>query len=156
MTTTSVLQGVLARHTNTLYAVLLTIEHDDLPATVRLTNARENIVSNGNTYAATAFDWLEPDEGEDAGRGRLRIENISRAIVVALEALPYVPKPTVTVDLIERDEPDTPQRPFPPFQSATYAVDAFSIEIELGWENDDDEPSCAIRYTPNVAAGLFL
>lgn len=52
--------ALYAQQTSVVPLMLLTIDHDDLPAPVRLVSDLQNVVSRGNTYLAYPFEPMLP------------------------------------------------------------------------------------------------
>ncbi|MBU0598807.1 DUF1833 domain-containing protein [Patescibacteria group bacterium] len=147
-------QAIFAQETAEVFLLLLTIDHDDLDAAIRVVNNAENITSNSLEYQAFPFEMNLPDDTEDAlSQVTLTICNVDRQIVQAVRSISS--PPTVTLNVILASDPDTVEAgPFEfTMKSADY--DALTVTGSLAAEDILNEPFPADRYTPNLFPGLF-
>src|SRR5579885_2175455 len=80
-------QAVNAQETGEVFLLLLTLDHDELAAPIRVVNNTVDIVSRGNTYIAYPFQLELPAEDADQiSSVRLSIDNVDRTIVQSLRA----------------------------------------------------------------------
>ena len=94
-----------AEATDEVPLVLLTVDHDELDAPIRVCDNIEAITSNGNTFLALPFDVELPDDGERPGEARVRIDNVSRDIALVLRRIST--PPLVTIQVVLASQPDT-------------------------------------------------
>lgn len=133
--------------------VLLTLDHDDLAAPIRVVNDREDVTSGGNVYVAFPFEIALPDQLEDAAPGaRLQISNVSREIGQAVRDISSAP--TVTIQVIRRDTPNTIELQFPAMYLRNVRFDALWVTGDLEFEDLGREPFPAHTFSPANFPGL--
>jgi hypothetical protein len=85
---------------------LLVIEHEDLPAPVRLSGDRVDTVSRGQVYTAMPFELRLPDDIEGQARSaEITIVDVSREITAWLRQARSAPE--VTIELVRLADPDS-------------------------------------------------
>lgn len=137
------------------WLILLTITHQGLaPELRRWVNAREDVVSNGETYKACEFDVILPEQdGEHLGRARLRISNIDRDIQ---DAILYAdPPPKVQFQIVLSSDPDEVEQSTGELRLERVTADVNWIEGELGPPDTAVEPYPGDSFTPANFPGLF-
>ena len=100
------------QETGEVFAMLLTIEHDDLPTPILLTDAGTDIVyasdlldANGNvaakagTYVAMPISIVPPGQSDEQLRGRLTMPNIDMRIGEATDSIHTPAQVTITAVL---------------------------------------------------------
>jgi hypothetical protein len=146
--------AIYAQETGEACLILLTIEHADFDAPLRVVCNRENVTSRGNVYTATAFEFILPDEREgQPPRATLRIDNVDRLIVNTLRAIQS--PATITAEVVLASQPDTVEAAFSNLSLKNVNYDALVVEGELGYEILLDEPFPAGRFVPESFPGLF-
>lgn len=123
---------------------LMTITHPTLGTPIRLVNNTKDIVSRGNTFTRSAFNFTPPAQVEDGEpTASIEIENVSRIIEEVLAGL--TSEPTFTGEVVLASSPDTVQLgPFVlPLSSAELTQN--SIRLTLGFANP-----LLMRVFPNV------
>lgn len=76
--------GAFAQTTGQVFLVLIkmVIQFSGGPATVRVVNNTEDIVSNGQTFTAYPYEILLPEESEGKVTGaRLRLDNVYSSLL---------------------------------------------------------------------------
>jgi hypothetical protein len=74
--------------TSTVFLTLLEIDHSSLTTPIRVVNNNENIISNGDTYYASAFMFTPPSQNDgDITPAKLDIDNVDRTIVEAVRTI---------------------------------------------------------------------
>jgi hypothetical protein len=99
-------QAMFDQSTDSVFLVLLTLSHPDLPSDIRLVNNRQSVVSGGETYSPYAFGVDMP--GDSEGRVSavyLVIDNTDRSIVQAVRSINDAP--TVTIRVVLASAPNT-------------------------------------------------
>jgi hypothetical protein len=155
-----------AETTDEIWLVLLTFSHPDLAALaidrpdigisdgeLRLVANDTDIVSNGRTFMAYAFEWIPPgqsEQGRDAAR--IRLDNVDRRIVEMIRLLKTSPE--VTAEIVLASDPDVVEQSFPAFIIPAPGWSMLTIEADLKARDDDDEPAIAWTYSPRFAPGL--
>ena len=147
-------RAAYAENTDEVFIVLLTIEHDDLVAPIRVSSDAVDTPSRNQTFTAYPFEVTLPDAREGAlPRAFLRIDNVDRQIVEAIRAISEAV--TVTIEIVLASDPDFVEVCYPGFRLRKVAWDAFVIEGELTLRHKADEPYPANRFTPSAYPGLF-
>lgn len=139
--------------TGDAFLVLLTLEHDDLPAPIRVTSDEVDTQSRGESYVAFPFELTLPDDGERPPRARLVIDNVSREIVAAVRSI--VGPPLVTMEIVRGSAPDDVEASFPFFRLINVGYDSLTVEGELVAEDLSREPFPEARFVPSRFPGLF-
>lgn len=146
--------ALYAAQTAEVFLQLLTIEHDDLVAPIRLVDNTEAIVSAGETFDPFPFRIVLPAETDtELPTVELVVDNVSREL---LEEVRSISTPfTVTLEIVLASDPDTVEAgPFL-FESRSASYDVQTLRFELGAETFMTEPFPADIYTPTTYPGLF-
>lgn len=144
----------MAQETGEVFLYLLDLAHP-LISTMRFVNNPVDIVSNGQTYQAFAFDLTIPDDREDEiTRIQLAIDNVDRRIV---EAVRSIDTPAVfTLRVIRAAEPDVAVAgPYAcTLRNVTYT--ALTVSGDLWpYENITNEPFPQHVFDPSRFRALF-
>ena len=147
-------QDLFDQETGEAFIILLTLSHVDLSIPIRVCNNGVNIISNGDTYFALPFEISLPsDEGGDIPRAVVRIDNVNRAMVIAIRSIST--SPTVQMDIIRASAPNVLEVSFPDFIFTGISYDAFTISGDLTLENFLLEPYPAGVFDPSRFPGGF-
>lgn len=134
---------------------LLEIEHADLATPIRVVNDTQDLVSNGDTYIAFAFRVTLPDDLEgQLPRARLSIDNVGRELVQWLDSSGGGQGATVRIMQVMRDDPDTIEFEIT-LDLVNVSQNVIEVSGELGFEDTLNLSGVPIRYSPDVAPGLF-
>jgi len=145
---------LLKQETGEAFLVLLTIDHDDLTAPIRVVNNHENITSNGNEFIAFPFEIELPGAGGDSlPEVTLRIDNVDRQIVQAIRSISG--PPTVTLEVIMASTPNTIEAGPYEFTLRDATYDALTVEGRLQFQDILNEPYPADSFGPSGFQGLF-
>lgn len=146
--------GLYDESTGEVFLMLVTLDHDDLVTPIRLTNNAVNIDSNGDTYLALPFEiTLAHDSGDTLPRLKAKIDNVEDTIVSTIRSLTTAP--TISVNIVRGDDPDTIEISFPNFTLADARYSAVSIEGEFTLQHYLNEPFPSDSFTPARFPGLF-
>ncbi len=152
--TTASLNAINAAQTAAVFLVLLTIDHDDLAAPIRVCSNSTDIVSRGNTFVAFPFDISLPDDAENgAPRARLSIDNVDRSIVQAIRTI--TSSPSILIEIVRSADLATVEASFVDFRMTNIAYDAQVVTADLTVEDYTAEPFPAGQFTPSLFPGLF-
>lgn len=152
--TVALTTSAFAQETTDVWLVLVTIEHADLAAPIRVVNNTEDVVSGGDTYTAFPFEVTLPDSKDDApDRGRLVIDNVSREIAQAIRSI--TSPATVTFEVIRAAAPDTIEMTWPFFKLTNVKWDVLQVSGDLTLEDFTSEPYPAGIFSPAGFPGLF-
>lgn len=139
------------------FVTLVTIEHSSLPAPLRLCNQWQNFTSRGETYLA--YPMLDAGFAEEREsripRAGVVMEDVDQAIVAALRSLDPRDPPTVTVELVTAEEPNTVQPPSLTFEMRSAQGDGATIEAEVTAEHLVGLRAPGYFVTPYTAPGRF-
>lgn len=146
--------SLMAPETAKVWLNLLTVSHDDWGSPYRFVDNLGDVVSNGNTFTAYPFQLSIPAESAgELPRVELMIDNTEQLLIAAIESLPS--PPTVALEIVLADTPDTVERGPWTFTVREVAYRAEDIRIELSYEPLTAEPFPTLRFTPTKFAGLF-
>jgi hypothetical protein len=149
-----VVQGMLAQHSRIVLLVLLDVAHADLAETIRLVNNTKDIVSNGNTYTATAFEaTLPPDTEDRLPTAQLRVTNVDQTLMTALRSVSS--SPTFTLRVVNSDTPDVSEWGPMNMELRGHESDAQFIRLNLSQTDLTQEGFPYPRFDPPNVPGLF-
>jgi len=147
-------QALHAAETDEVFIVLLTIDHADLSAPIRVSSDAVDTVSRGDTFVAFPFELTLPEDSDDRPpRARLRIDNVDRRIVLAIRSIGSTP--SVKIEIVRGADPDTVEAVFPDFCLRDLRYDALTVEGTLTLEAFIAEPYPARIFSPAEFPGLF-
>lgn len=134
--------------------VLLTINHADLSAPIRVVNNTVNITSRGDLFTAFPFDITLPTDNPDtAPRARLQIDNVSREIGQAIRQISSAA--TMLIEVVRTDDFDTLELSFPTLTLRNVRFDAFKVSGDVLAEDIHTEQYPAYTFNPSTTPGLF-
>ena len=150
------------QETGEVFAALITLEHDDLPAPILLTEAGTDIVyasdlidANGNvaalagTYEYAAIEAIAPGQSDEQPRGALRVPNVDQAVGAAIDAIHDPLKVTITF-VLASDHTAIVGGPHLSLELANVRGDAMIVEGELTRPSLSVEPWPKHRIRPSV------
>ena len=147
-------QAVYAQETTQEFIVLIALSHPDLSTAIRVNSSGADIVSNSETFVAFPFEVVLPDDIDDRPpRAKLRIDNISREIVLAVRTLSSAP--FVNIQIVMASSPDTIEAEFLDFRLSNITYDQLTVEGDLTLEEFIGEPYPARVFSPADFPGLF-
>jgi hypothetical protein len=147
-------QAVYAQETAEEFIVLIALSHPDLATPIRVNSSGADVISNGETFVAYPFEVVLPDDVDDRPpRAKLRIDNISREIVLAVRTITSAP--FVTIQIIMASSPDVLEAEFLDFRLANITYDQLTVEGDLTLEEFIGEPYPARVFSPADFPGLF-
>lgn len=154
MVTETGLRAATDQASSEVYITLITFSSPDLAAPLRFALNDEDIVSNGNTYLASGFQYKPPSEGDSGvSAGTLRIDNVDRSITDAIHQM--TASPDITIVEILASDPDTAQSTLPAFKFFNIGWNKDTVEGSIGILDDQDEPSVSLNFTPKHAPALY-
>lgn len=165
MTTTTFKEAAYAQETDEVFAVLVTLESDELTDPIRICDDAfmkledlgediYGIISNGDSYIFMPFDiWLPRDDKSGTVSAKISIQNIDRRIV---ETARSVTKPVnVKMQCVLASTPDVIEIEFTDFQLSNVKYDVMTVEGDLTLNYWGLEPWPSWSYTPSNFPGLF-
>lgn len=152
--TASAKEVINAQETGEALLFLLTIEHEDLPAPIRVVANTENITSQGRLFLAYPFQIILPvEDANTAPVGKLVIDNIDRTILSALGQLNS--PPTVTLELALSSTPDVVEVGPVVFKWYNTQWTPVAITADLTFEDVLNQRFPGDLFTPADFPGLF-
>lgn len=147
-------QAVYAQETEHEFVVLISISHDDLEEPIRVNSSGKDVLHNGDNYVAFPFEVILPDDVDDRPpRAKLRIDNISREVVLAIRTISSAPR--VTIRIVMAETPDVVEAEFLDFRLSNITYDQLTVEGDLTLEEFIGEPYPARVFSPADFPGLF-
>ena len=146
--------AMFAEETSDGLFALLTIDHDDLSAPIRVVHNQVDVVSRGDTFTAFPFELILPtSEPDSPPRAQLTIDNVSREIGQAIRTVSSAP--TVLIEVVRIDDPDTLELSFPALNLRNVRFDVAKVTGDLVSEDLQLEPYPALTFSPPHFPGLF-
>ena len=135
--------------------VLLEISHALLAEPMRLVNDVQDVVSNGQNYVATSFNFVWPDDmDKQTPRAQLSIANTRGDVGAFFERTHGGRGAVLTVLQIMRSAPD--------FVEDRLVLDLKNVQVttqtvsgQLGYDDVLNRPGTPATYRPESAPGLF-
>jgi len=125
---------VSAQQTDSVWLVLLTIDHADLEQPIRVTSDGRPTLSNGDLYQPFPFAVTLPDDVEGrAPQARLQIDNTSLEVVAQLRGL--ATPPSVRLQIVRAEDPDVIEREWVGLEWRSSAIDLASVTGTLSVED---------------------
>ena len=147
-------EAVFASQTGEAFLALVTLDHPELASPVRVSSDSTDTPSRGETFVAFPFRITLPeDSAERPPRARLKIDNVDRTIVKKLRAISSAP--TVLIEIVRGDDPDTVEASFPDFKLRDAGYDVLEVEGDLDLEDFISEPYPAFIFSPAHFPALF-
>ena len=116
----------------TAWLVLLTLEHPELDAPIRVTSDAVATTSNGHTFQPFPFEVTLPDDVEGrAPQAQLRIDNTSQEIIALLRGL--TTPPSLTIQIVRSATPDVVEREWSglEWRSSQYDIGAITGTLTI-------------------------
>jgi hypothetical protein len=153
-TSTAARAQLYAQHATQAFLHLVTIDHDDLAAPIRVTDNLTDIVSNGVTF--TAFPMrvvLPPDVPAEMPQVDLIIDAVDRSIITAVRSI--ATPPSVTINVIMASTPDVIECGPLMYEAIGVDYNATEVRLRLEVERILSEPYPCNLFTPSNAPLLF-
>lgn len=156
-------QAIYAQSTDEVFIVLVTIEHENFEAPIRVCSdpfevlpdlGVKGVVSRGEEYIYLPFTINLPLQDEQGiARASISIDNISREIVAAVRQASTALG--VSIEIVLASDVDTPELSVQDFRLETVSYDAFTVSGDISIEYFELEPYPARRFTPSDFPGIF-
>lgn len=134
--------------------VLLKLEHPSI-ATAYVVNDTRDWVIGGTTYVGLPFRFKLPDANPgEAPRAQIEIDNVGRALMAELEALPPTGALLATFSVVSRAQPTVVDYSF---QAPLSGISA-NVQVLTAVVGNDDAlraPAVKVRFDPSTSPGLF-
>lgn len=108
--------------------LLLTIEHADLEAPIRVVRNDEDIVSDGETFYAYPFEFLFEARGEDSGgeSAVITVDNVAPELIGLMRSSRVSPE--IRLDVVMASSPDDYEQTFEGMTLRNVEYDAERID----------------------------
>lgn len=149
-------QSLIARNSPDAWLILVTIDHENLPAPVRVVNDSQNVISRGNEWLAYAFDLtLADDSLESQPQISFTLDNVDRFLTDQLRAI--TSPASFTLEVIRSGDPDVVEMSIEDLILRRVEWDAATINgsIELEDVFSAAFPSAGGTINPRQYPGLF-
>lgn len=151
----SALQAMLAQQTDEVVLVALQIDHADMAAPLKFVNDTQDLTRADGEYIGFPFQIKFPEDTEDnTPQVSIVIDNVDQRVIKEIRALQG--PPDITIEIILRSQPDTPE--VGPLTMKLKKVDynALAISGTISYSEDFlNEPYPKNKFTPKTAAGMF-
>ena len=138
-----------------LWLMLLEINHSALAAPLRFAVDSQELVSQGNTYAAIgARIELPDDQDTQYPRAQIVIDNVGRSLMRILEDTHGMRGATVKLIQVYRSRPDIWEQEIEMDMRDITATQS-TVSAQLSFDNVFDRPSVPLTYRPTTKPGLF-
>lgn len=147
-------EQITARTGDTPYVWALEITHDALAPPIRIARSPSDVVSNGDTFFGSYFDFTAPGETDETTRGAVTIENISQRIGQAVRKIKGEVSCRVMAWL--ESDPNTLEHDFNFLRMMNFQVNDLTVTAEIWGHDLAGEPCPARRATPEATPGLWV
>lgn len=148
------MRAAKAQQTDEAFGILVTIEHEDLPAPLRLNNLGANIISRGETYVHCPMQpTILDDDPDRPPQALLLMSNIDRTIIAALRST--IKPSNVTMEVIRASEPDYLEASMTNLEMRTVEYDGLLIQGNLSPRKIKSQPAIDYTYGPGMFPGLY-
>lgn len=147
-------QAIFSQESGEAFIILLTIDHPELAAPIRVSSDGVNTISRSNTFISFPFEISLPlEDPERPPRARLQIDNVDQQIVQAVRTITSAP--TVLIEIVLSSQPDIVEVTIPDFKLTNASYNALSVTGDLSLEEFLQEPYPADSFTPSRFPGVF-
>ena len=154
--TEELLEQLFSQESGDPFLTLITLEHPDFPAPIRLVNNTVDIVSRGNTYSAfPARINLPVDDGESNRQFSLELDNVGLELIDEIRTVVGDTQIQVRLESILASIPDEVQMSFEELKILSVTYNRFLIQATLGFDDFLNTELSSERYTPTNFRGLF-
>lgn len=155
-------EAINSRTTDEVFIILLTLDQVALEEPIRISSDTRDVLSTGvRGVESQTFEWpylpfelVLPNLEQDAlPRCKLVVDNISREIIAAIDAM--TSPPDLRIQIVLSSDPEVIEYDLQGLKMHSVTYNAFTIEGEFTIEYFMDEPYPAVRFTPSRFPGLF-
>ncbi|MFA4904476.1 MAG: hypothetical protein WC600_17215 [Desulfobaccales bacterium] len=147
-------QVVNAQQTGELIHMLVSVDHPDLPATLRLNNSVRNVESRSMVFLASFVEVTIIDQDPARSpQAQLAFSNIRREMVVGLQSTP-VPC-LVTIEVVRGSAPDIMERVISNLEMRNVEGDEMVLQGDLTPKRLRPRKAVDYSFTPTTAPGLY-
>ncbi len=147
-------RAVYSSSSDEVFLTLLSISHDDLEDDLRFVADFQDIVSNGETYSACAFEYTLPDDIDGSvSSPTVTICNVDRSILTVVRTISTAP--VFTISIVLASDPDTVEVGPYEYYLESVSYDALTITGTLTSNLYMDDNASTIRYSIKTFPGMF-
>ena len=147
------IRSMFDQETDEVYVILITIDHEELPAPIRVCSDSIDTLSRGDNFISYPFELSLPDDQEGAPpAASITVDNVHRDLTNSLRMI--TSPASFTIEIVRAAAPDE-VIPFQPLKMKSVKVDAQSITGELTVDDASTEPFPCNKFTPKRFPGLF-
>ncbi len=148
-------EAINASNTAEVFLTLIEISHPSLVTPLRFVNNTVDIIRNGNTYTAVAFDFTPPvDEEGTIQNASVAIDGVDRSIVEVIRDL--TTPPTLTTYIILASDPDNEEAGPWEFVLRNVNYNVTSISGDLVYQNYIQEYASIYKYNNINFPALYI
>lgn len=152
--TSAMREAIQAPETGLVVACLLTLEHPSFAAPIRLNDSGADITRAGMLFQQFPFTYSLPDEADDKPpRLTLTVCNVDLQIGTAIREVSGDPI-TVTLELIDADDPETVQISPMVFKLRETASDALTVSGTLQFADPFNDPFPVDSMSRSILPGI--
>lgn len=148
------MSALMAQVTDEAFLVLITFTHVPTSETYRCVLNTEDIVSNGETFTATYFEFTLPETSDRAPQGcQIAVDNVDQRLVGLLRSITEPLQ--VLVQLVLASSPDTIEMELPDLVLREADWDSSKITGTLVSEDPLNQKFPGNIYDPRTFQGIF-
>lgn len=158
------LSALYAQESEEVVVCLLTVDHPELEAPIRLSSdptvriSADPLIyattSRGEEFVYLPFEFNLPDDKSDSPpRVQLSVDNVERSLVGVLRS--FSTPASILVELVLASDPDTVEIAKPSLQLSDVSIDDLKVNATLVADPLINEPHPAGQFTPGSFPGLF-
>jgi hypothetical protein len=146
--------AINAPQTDQVFLVILTIDHPDLSSPMRVVNNKQSVISNGETYIATAFSFIPPAQEDGViSNSQLSIDNVDRLMVQVIRTISS--PADISASIILADSPDVVEAGPWDFKLRDVTYNRETVSGELVYASYLRDNLGTIKYKNINFPGLF-
>lgn len=135
------------------FLLLLRLEHPAIDTAYVANDTRDWNIS-GTTWVGLPMRVKLPNDSSQAPRAQIEVDNVSRALAVAMESLPTTGVLQATFQLVSRTTPSVVEYQFSAPLSGVRLTMA-TLSATLGLDDVMRQAAVRLRYDPTTAPALF-
>lgn len=135
------------------FLLLLQLEHPAID-TAHVANDTRDWTIDGVTWVGLPMRVKLPNDSSQSPRAQIELDNVSRALTVALESLPVLGVLWATFKLVSRAAPSVVEYQFSAPLTGVRAT-MTTVSATIGLDDVMRQPAVRLRYDPATAPALF-
>lgn len=136
-------------------AQLVTIRSDGLAEPLSVTDWPGGVTSNGVDHVHYPFQlsWAGASQDSPFGQARLTIANVDQTIEAAADAAEDAPE--IDLSVVRVADPNVIERALIGARITSTDGDRTKATAVIRPRDFNEEPACAVNYTPSTTPGMF-